>query len=245
MAQKRLYRRLAQCESIYYVWDGVVRITHWINVAAIAVLITTGLYIGGGFFRPPTAEPTFSHMMSSAMNIHFLVAVVFTLNGLVRAYWFFAGHTYRQWFRFHIWKADYWREVWWKIKDYLTLRYEDYEPHTLGHNALASLSYAMVFLVSTMMGFTGFAMRGRLNPGGFLDTCFGWVIPLVGSEASVRMLHRFGMWLIIAFMIHHIVFVFYLEVLREKGLISSMIDGLKVRPLDWKPIEKPWQTRKS
>jgi len=49
------------------------------------------------------------------------------------------------------------------------------------------------------------------------------------------------MWVLIAFMIHHITFVFYLEVLREKGMLSSMISGLKMRPAGWKPKERPWQ----
>ncbi len=243
--ERELYKRVSQCESVYYVWDAVVRISHWVNVAAIAVLLATGLSIGGGFFRPPVDQPNQSHMMATTMNLHFLAAVVFTLNGLFRAYWFVAGRTYRQWFRFNIWQADYWKEVWWKLKDYTSLRFQDYEPHTLGHNTLASLTYVLVFLVASFMGLTGFAMRGQIAPGGFLNTLFGWVIPLLGGSSNVRMLHRLGMWLLVAFMIHHIVFVFYLEVLREKGLLSSMISGLKVRPVDWVPIEKPWEQRKS
>jgi Ni/Fe-hydrogenase 1 B-type cytochrome subunit len=240
----QLYRRVSHCESVYYVWDGVVRVSHWINVAAVSVLLATGLYIGGGFFRAQVDQPNSSHLMATVMNVHFLAAVVFTLNGLFRAYWFFAGGTYRQWFRFSIWRLDYWREVWWKLKEYLTLRYQDYEPHTLGHNTLASLAYVAVFLLASFMGLTGFAMRGQINPGGFLDTLFGWVIPLLGGSGRVRMLHRMGMWFMIAFMIHHIVFVIYLEVLREKGLVSSMIAGVKMRPVDWKPVEKPWEPRK-
>jgi Ni/Fe-hydrogenase 1 B-type cytochrome subunit len=243
--ERELYRRVSRCESVYYVWDAAVRISHWINVPAVAVLLTTGLYIGGGFFRPPTDQPGGEYMMATAMNLHFLAAVVFTLNGLFRAYWFFAGRTYRQWFRFNIWQAEYWREVWWKLKDYLSLRFADYEPHTLGHNTLASLTYVLVFLVASFMGLTGFAMRGEMNPGGFLNTIFGWIVPVLGGNNNVRMLHRLGMWLLIAFMIHHIVFVFYIEVLREKGLVSSMITGLKMRPVDWRPIEKPWEQQRS
>ena len=127
----------------------------------------------------------------------------------------------------------------------ISLRYQNYEPHTLGHNTLASLAYVLVFLVASFMGLTGFAMRGEHNPGGFLDTVFGWVIPILGGAGYVRMWHRLGMWLIVAFMIHHIVFVFYLEILREKGLVSSMISGIKMRPLNWKAVDKPWESPKS
>ena len=241
MAIQERYSVESQDVTAYYVWDPFVRVSHWVNVLAVAVLIATGLYIASPWFRPGVDEPSQSLIGATARNWHFLAAVIFTLNGLARAYWFFAGRTYHQWFRFHIWRANYWKEVWWKLKEYITLRYQDYEPHTLGHNTLASLTYVLVFLVASMMGVTGFAMRGRLDPGGFLDTVAGWVIPLLGGEANVRFLHQLGMWLIIAFVIHHVIFVLYLEVLREKGMLSSMISGLKWRPAGWHPKERPWQ----
>jgi len=240
----RMYRLESECVHRYYVWDAVVRVSHWINVAAVAILIYTGFKIGGALGMPATGEPFSALSMATYRNWHFLFAVVFTLNGLVRAYWFFAGRTYRQWFRFNIWRADYWREVLWKIKDYISLRYEDYESYTLGHNALASLSYVMVFLCALFMALTGFAMRSQMMPGGFLDTIFGWILPLFGGETHVRMLHRLVMWFIIGFMIHHITFVIYIEVFREKGMFSSMITGLKTRPLSWRPVEKPWKRDK-
>ena len=196
--------------------------------------------IGGGFLRPPADEPSQASLMASAKNLHFLFAVIFTLNGLLRAYWAFMGRTYKQWGRFFIWQLDFWREAIWKLKDYLTLRYTDFEPHTLGHNTLATLTYMVVFVIATIMGLTGFAMKGAMDPGGLLDAAFGWVIVLLGSEALVRMVHRMMMWAMIAFMIHHISFVIYLEVLREKGLLSSMISGLKTRPADWRPVRRPW-----
>ncbi|MEJ2634986.1 MAG: Ni/Fe-hydrogenase, b-type cytochrome subunit [Calditrichia bacterium] len=233
----QMYRLESDRVQRYYVWDAVVRVSHWVNVVAVAIMIYTGFKIGGALGPSGTAG-TFN--MATYRNWHFVFGVVFTVNGLFRAYWFFAGHTYRQWFRFNFWRADYWREVWWKIKDYITLRYEDYESYTLGHNALASLSYSAVFLCALFMALTGFSMWGQLIPGGFLNTLFGWVMPLFGGETHVRMLHRLGMWFIIAFMIHHITFVFYVEVYREKGMLSSMITGLKTRPLGWKPTEKPW-----
>jgi Ni/Fe-hydrogenase 1 B-type cytochrome subunit len=229
--------------TTYYVWDGFVRISHWINVLVVAVLIATGFYIGNPVLRPIGDDPSGHMLMGTVKNVHFLAAVIFTLNGLARAYWFVMGRTYRQWFRFNIWRADFWKEAWWKFKDYATLRYEDYEQYTLGHNALAALAYVLVFLVASVMGLTGFAMRGQINPGGFLDTIFGWVIPLLGGEGNVHFVHRLGMWLIIAFSIHHIAFVLYLEVLREKGMLSSMISGIKMRPAGWKPRQRPWEKR--
>ena len=105
----------------YYVWDRVVRAGHWINFAAVATLIFTGFYIGGPFYRPPVDEPYGASFMATMKNLHFFAGVVFAMNGLFRLYWFVVGRTYRQWFDAHIWEADFWREVWWKLREYLSL----------------------------------------------------------------------------------------------------------------------------
>ena len=224
----------------YYIWDRAVRAGHWINVLCLIPLVITGFYIGSPFYRPTVDEPFFASTMATMKNIHFLAAVVFSVNGLFRLYWFFAGKTYRQWFRSHLWQAGFWREVGWKLKEYLSLRYIGKYAPTLDHNALASLTYTLLFLACAFISVTGFAMKGAINPDGWLNVFFGWVIPMIGSESSVRMLHRLTMWLILGFAVHHIGFVIYYEVLTERGLISSIITGYKSRPMDWKEDHSHW-----
>lgn len=225
----------------FYIWDRVVRGGHWINVLCLVALIFTGFYLGGPFYRPPVDEPFNAHTMATLKNIHFLAGTVFAVNGLFRLYWFFAGHTYRQWFRAHLWQAAFWREVGWKLKEYITLRYIGHYAPTLDHNALASLTYTLLFLACAFISVTGFAMKGAIDPDGWLTLFFGWVIPLFGGEASVRMLHRLTMWLILGFAVHHIGFVVYYEILTERGLISSIITGYKSRPATWKEQKEPWE----
>jgi Ni/Fe-hydrogenase 1 B-type cytochrome subunit len=227
----------------YYVWDVMVRISHWLNFPLIVGLILTGFYIGGPNFRPNVDEPYGSYTMATMKNLHFLLAILFTTNGLFRIYWFWGGKTWRQWYRNQIWEKDFWKEVWWKLKEYVLLRYTKREAATLTHNALAALAYTLLFLACGFITITGFAMRGMINPGGWLDMLFGWVIPLLGGEAPTRMLHRLAMWVIIAFSVHHIAFVFYFEVLAERGLISSMITGYKTKPARWKQQDKPWEEK--
>ena len=225
----------------YYAWDPVVRTTHWLNLVFVAVMIYTGFMIGGAVQRPTTDEPALAFNMATMRNLHFLGAWLFTINGLFRGLWLFTTKGgYRQLFNFHPWQADFWREAWWKLKEYVTLRYTDYEMHTLGHNALAAIAYVGVFFTATMLGLSGLAMYGKQNVGGVFYHLTGWMIPLFGGEANLRMLHRLAMWGLIAFTIHHISFVIYLEVLREKGLLSSMVSGLKQRPREWQPVDRPW-----
>ncbi len=227
----------------YYIWDRVVRAGHWINFLCLLALVLTGFYIGSPFYRPTADEPFGASVMASMKNVHFLAAVVFSVNGLFRVYWMFAGRTYRQWFRSHLWQAAFWREVGWKLREYLSLRYIGHYAPTLDHNALASLTYTLLFLACAFISVTGFAMKGAIDPGGWLDLFFGWTIPLLGGEATVRMLHRLAMWLILGFAVHHIGFVIYYEVLTERGLISSIITGYKSRPANWKENPEPWEKR--
>ncbi len=84
------------------------------------------------------------------------------------------------------------------------------------HNALAALTYVIVFLVALVMAFTGFAMRGQINRAVF------WTRSSAGSSrCSAREQRavpaRLGMWVLIAFMIHHITFVFYWRCCGKKA----------------------------
>ena len=82
MAKGEMYPVESHDVTTYYVWDGFVRTSHWINVAAVAVLIYTGIAIGSPSCRPPVQEPLQGMPMATMKNLHFLAAVIFTLNGL-------------------------------------------------------------------------------------------------------------------------------------------------------------------
>ena len=104
-----------------------------------------------------------------------------------------------------------------------------------------ALAYVLVFLVASVMGITGFAMRGQINPGGFFDTLFGWVIPLLGDEANVRFVHRLGMWLLIVFIIHHVSLCDLPG--GAPGERDAVFDDQRPEdaPPGWKPKERPWE----
>lgn len=237
------FKRELPAQDVYIVWDKLVRITHWVNALAVAVLLYTGLMIGGLVSRSPVDEPTFGFTMGNVRAWHSIAAYVFFANSIIRVYWLINGDTWGQWFRNQVWTRELWRELFWKIREYLSLRYTEHEAYTLGHNALASMAYVGIFGFGLILVLTGFAMKGQIDQGGIEQTLFGWVIPLLGSEATVRAVHRFSMWIMIAFIIHHVGIVLLLEVLGERGLISSIFSGLKVKPRGWheeQPWRKPW-----
>ena len=97
----------------------------------------------------------------------------------------------------------------------------------LGHNSLAGASYAVFFALCGFEGVTGFALLGASNPGGFLDTAFGWTTPLLGGGFLVHTWHHLAAWFIIIIAIFHLYIVLYGSILHKDGLVDSIFSGEK------------------
>jgi Ni/Fe-hydrogenase 1 B-type cytochrome subunit len=207
------------------VWEWPIRIFHWVLAASLVTLLVTGLYISHPIFTS-TGEAFDHFQMGRFRQIHFVAGYVFLFSLTVRVYWYFTGNKYARSGTPLFWRAEWRRAVIGQIKEYLWLS----KPHVpLGHNSLAGLSY---FVFVGLLGFaeiaTGFALYGETNPGGFWDTTFGWVIPLLGGSFRTHMWHHLLAWGFVIFVILHVYIVFYDDaVLYRNGLISSMITGKK------------------
>lgn len=206
------------------VWEAPVRITHWIMAASIVVLFITGLYISHPIFTS-SGEAYHNFLMGRFRQVHFVAGYALLFSLLLRAYWFFVGNNYaRSGFPF------VWRGSWWKALGEQGLEYmgKVRGPVRLGHNSLAGLSY---FLFIGILGCaqiaTGFALYGETNPGGFWDTLFGWVIPLMGGSFRTHMWHHLFAWGFVIFVILHVYIILFDSVRYKNGLISSMISGDK------------------
>lgn len=82
-----------------YVWEGPVRITHWVNVFSIIILSITGYYIHNPFidvhdmYYPP-------YIMGTVRYIHYLTGIIFAVSVIIRLYWLFVGNRYASWHSF-------------------------------------------------------------------------------------------------------------------------------------------------
>ncbi len=207
-----------------YIWQFPVRLAHWMNVLAVVVLFSSGLYISWPVLSP-NGEAYNHFVMGTVRMLHFLAAYVMLAAFLLRVYWFYMGNNYsRSGFPF-VWKREWWADLMAQTKQYLRL--ERGHVH-LGHNALAGLAYT-VFVIGLgwCQIFTGFAMYAENNPGGFWDRLLGWVIPLCGGSFVVRMWHHTFAWGFVVFAILHLYIVLYDSYQFRNGLISSMISGFK------------------
>lgn len=213
----RYYRRK-------YVWQWPIRIFHWVNAIAVAVLFGTGLYIAQPSMAP-AGEAYGNNVMGTVRMIHFLFAFIFLVNFLWRVYWFFAGNNYARSGFPKVWRLDWWQDLFRQGWDYLKLQ----RGHVhLGHNALGGLTYTIcVIFFGWFQIFSGLAMYSESDPTGMLGSLFGGVLVALGGSFQTHMWHHLIAWGFLVFTILHLYIVFYDGEQYKNGLVASIVSGVK------------------
>ena len=204
----------------------VVRITHWINVAAVVVLIMSGLNIllahphlywgvRSTFADPWVSLPRFPDWMlipqgrdlATARHWHFLFAWLFVANGLAYlAYGFISGRLGRKLWPTRVDLGGFWASV----KEHARFHFpKDDEART--YNVIQKLTYlGMVLVVLPMMLVTGLSMSPGFNSIG------GLLLDIMGGRQSARTLHFISATLIVGFIVIHVGLVIW------TGLFNNM-----------------------
>lgn len=212
-----------------YVWQLPVRIYHWLNFLAVLTLCITGYLIGSPLALKSSSEASFSYWFGTVRFLHFLAAFIFFFNFLFRIYWGFVGNKYANWKNFIPTDKEHLKEIIDVLRvDILQIRVKPLK--SIGHNALAGLTYFLTFLVFLFQSVTGFGMYSAMS-NSFLPKLFSWIVPLMGGDFAVRQWHHMMMWFFIIFAIVHVYLVFYHDYVEGRGVTSSMVGG-------WKFIEK-------
>ena len=208
-----------------YVWDLVVRNTHWFIVLSMAILIATGLYIAHPFgFPGGTPSPHF--MMGWVRVVHFYAAIFFTLAVVVRIIWLFVSPVlYARWTQFLPWPRYRRRELLTTLKFYTFFRARP--PDVIGHNPLAGIAYTGVFCLYLLMIATGLAMyAGEAIPGAYMKG-FQFLLPWFGGLQTARFVHHLVMWVLILFVTLHLYTGALTSALEENGEVDSIFSGYK------------------
>ncbi len=211
-----------------YVWRWPVRIYHWLNAICITLLFITGLYIASPILSPPIGEAVWYKNMAWWRYIHFGTAFIFIANFLFRLYWaLFGNDPYARFGGFQPWKASWWGTSFKEqMASYLFLRRD--EPHHIGHNPVAAMAhFVFIFLGSWFMILTGLAMYGENNPGGFIDSMFGWVMLFFGSSHIMHNMHHVMAWIFPFYLVIHLYAVTRHDVVDRTSVTSSIITGYK------------------
>jgi len=212
-----------------YVWELPVRFFHWINALCIALLCVTGYMIGDPPAFMDSNEAVFGFWFGKTRLVHFVTAFVFLFNFAFRIYWGFAGNRYASWKNFVPYRKAQWRELVEVLKvDILMIK--DKPVESVGHNAMASTTYFVMFWAFVLQCLTGFGLYAQTSTS-FLPRMCAWIVPLFGGDLTVRYLHHFLMWFFILFTLVHVYLVFYHDYIERRGVASSIIGG-------WKFIEE-------
>jgi Ni/Fe-hydrogenase 1 B-type cytochrome subunit len=193
------------------------------------VLVATGLIIG----RPPAfltvGDASASQWFGTVRFLHFAAGYVFAFALLVRVYWMFMGNQYARWYNFYPltpkWFARQARGIVQVLKVDI-LQIQKPPDQVRGHNAMAALTYGVVFLASIFQIVTGFALYAPMSDA-WLPQLFAWVVPAMGGDGNVRIWHHLFTWFFIVFTLIHIYLSAFHEVVEAEGEISSMVSGTK------------------
>jgi len=212
-----------------YVWELPVRIFHWINALSITILAITGFIISNPIAVLSGAEASDLYWFGTFRFIHFTTAYIFLFNIILRIYWSFVGNKYSSWKSFWPFTKKMYHNFLHVLKVDILLRHEkhpDINDLSVGHNSIAGLSYAILFLMAFVQVFTGFGLYAPMS-GWWLPHLFDWVVPLLGGDFIVRTIHHITTWLFILFVLIHVYLVFYHDWLDWRGEVSSIFGGYK------------------
>lgn len=205
-----------------YAWEFPVRFTHWINALCIVVFSVTGIYIGNPFMH---AISTDQYIMGWMRFLHFVSAYVFLLCVIIRSYWMFAGNKYASW-RVLIPLTQRQREdMLGGLKFYLFLKKEP--PYAVGHSALASITYLVVFLLFLFEIASGFALYSQSHLKSVILWLFGGWLFMFMEAQTIRLLHHLVMYLLLAFTLIHVYIGWYLDSAEKNGVMGSIFGGYK------------------
>jgi Ni/Fe-hydrogenase 1 B-type cytochrome subunit len=199
-----------------YVWDVIVRATHWVIALSIVLLAVTGIYIGG-----PFASGAF--VMGWMKVLHFYGAIAFSIAVFARIVWMFLGPRRSGWRQFIPASKRRRRDMIESFKFYAFLR--PTPPESVGHNPLAGFMYIAIFGLYVVMILTGFALYS-LSSYSYMKI-WSFLLPLFGGAQWARYIHHGVMWLLLIFVVQHVYSCILTSSVEKNGTIDSMFSGYK------------------
>ena len=205
---------------------AVVRITHWVNVVALTIMIGSGLRIfnayprfarrGESFCCYPFAGQqfpdwlTFGGWLAGARNWHFAMMWVLVVNGLVYLTWIYLHGEWRD----LVPRRGDARDAWQMVRFYLFLRRD--HPRQGKHNALQKLAYFSLPVVAAVVVVSGIAIWKPVQ--------FAPLTNLLGGYVWARYWHFLSMIAVVALSVGHVFMVFAVDPYSLRSMITGGYD---------------------
>ena len=234
----------------YAVWDASTRWFHWINVLCVIALAVVGFVIlyAGGLGVSTAGKITLK-------TIHTWIGYVFALNLLWRIAWAFLGNRYAKWRSILPGGKGYFHAV----RSYVAAFIAGHPEHYLGHNPVARLGIAVLFLLLAIQVITGLVLAGTdlfYPPIGHWiaqwvaapDIAPGALVPYApnmydaAAYESMRafrkpfaLVHLYSFYVLVVVVAIHVAAVIITEIKEGGSIVSAMFTGRKTisgRPVD-------------
>lgn len=209
-----------------YVWELPVRVSHWFIFLPVVVLSFTGYYMHNPFI---VGKGSTAFMMGTVRFIHLVAGFVFISAFLLRLYWFFVGNSWSNWRAFVPLHRRQWRGMGGMVAYYSFLRKDLL--HHVGHNALAAVTYLVMFVLMFLEILTGLALYSQVRASAVLNAIIGWLPRLIDIQ-NLRLMHFCIMFSFFIFVIHHVYSAVLVSWEERNGLIESIFTGYKFVPSD-------------
>ena len=231
----------------------IVRVTHWVNVIALGLMITSGLRIFNAYPRfarrgetfccypwegtPIPAKLTFGGWLAGARNWHFAAMWLLFVNGL--AYVSFI-YLHGEWRDLVPRRGDI-RDAWEMVKFYTFAR--PTHPHQGKHNALQKATYFAMPILGALAVLTGIAIWKPVQLAPLTNALGGYV--------WTRYWHFLVMLLLVILSIAHVVMVVAVDPYSLRSMItggyneSKSPEARNARPFFWrrpKRVDEPGGT---
>jgi len=207
-----------------YVWELPVRVSHWFIFLLVIVLSFTGYYMHNPFI---VAQSGTTFLMATIRFLHEVAGFVVSAAFLLRLYWFFMGNSWANWRAFMPVHRRQWRGMGRMVAYYSFLRKD--LVHQVGHNALAGVTYLLMFTFMLIEIITGLTLYTQVRGKWALGWLFNWV-PGVFDIQHIRLTHFCVMFAFFAFVIHHVYSAVLVSWEERNGLIESIFTGYKFVP---------------
>ena len=250
-----MHNSTSKTESLvqYHAWDRTVRIFHWVNVLCVIGLIGVGLVILNDEALGVTTDGKIL-----LKTIHAYIGYLFALNLSWRIIWGFLGNRYARWAAILPFGEAYKKSLNLYVKG---IKNGD-SPSYLGHNPVARLMVALLFLLLSLQAVTGLVLAGTdlyLPPFG--HEIAEWVTGSGEDHSKLADLkpysktnvdpdgykemrdfrkpfitiHVYIFYILLIAILVHLVGVIVSELREKCGLVSAMFTGKKVfykKPVD-------------